>query len=119
MIENQKSKAYDLERRTFQFASRVNEYVVRLPKIITNIENGKQLIRSAGSVGANWIEATESFSKKDFLMRVKICRKEVKESAYWLLLAIPDQKSQSEKDALIQEAIELRKIFGAIVTRSS
>jgi len=42
------------------------------------------LVRASGSVGANYIEANESLSKKDFLMRVKICRKEAKESRYWL-----------------------------------
>jgi len=57
-----------------------------LPKTIANIEDGKQLIKSSGSTGANYREANESLSKKDFLMRIKISRKEAKESAYWLRL---------------------------------
>jgi len=57
-----------------------------LPKTIANIEDSKQLIKSSGSVGANYIEANEKLSKKDFLFRMKISRKEAKESVYWLRL---------------------------------
>ena len=78
--------AYDLEERTFQFAKSVRLFTKTLPKTISNVEDGKQVIRSSGSVGANYREANESLSKKDFLMRVKISRKEAKESAYWLRL---------------------------------
>jgi four helix bundle protein len=78
------SKKYDLEDRTLEFAKRVRAFVKNLRKTIGNIEDGKQLIRSSGSVGANYIEANESLSKKDFILRIKICRKEAKESRYWL-----------------------------------
>jgi len=78
---------YDLEERTFNFAKNVIEYVRNLPKGISYSEISKQLVRSAGSVGANYIEANESLSKKDFLMRVKISKKEAKESHYWLNLS--------------------------------
>ena len=84
-MENSKStnskenKKYNLEERTFLFASRVRRLTKRLHRTIENIEDIKQLIRSSGSVGANYIEANESLSKKDFLMRIKICRKEAKE----------------------------------------
>jgi len=76
------SKQYDLEERTFEFAKRVRIFVKELFKTLGNIEDGKQLVRSSGSVGANYIEANESLSKKDFAMRIKICRKEAKESKY-------------------------------------
>src|SRR3990172_1927800 len=66
---------YDLEERTFKFEERTNCYVRILPRTITNIENGKQLVRSSGSVGANYIEANEALSRKDFVMRIKICKK--------------------------------------------
>ena len=112
------SKQYDLEERTYRFAKRVNEYVNKLPKTISNIENGKQLVRSGGSVGANYIEANESLSKKDFKMRVKISKKETKESRYWLSLTQPFPQNQKEKEYLIQEATELMKIFGAILEKS-
>ncbi|MDA3860579.1 MAG: four helix bundle protein, partial [Melioribacteraceae bacterium] len=71
---------YDLEERTFQFAKSVRLIIKTLPKTVSNIEDGKQVVRSSGSTGANYIEANEAHSKNDFLMRVKISRKEAKES---------------------------------------
>src|SRR3989344_3515676 len=78
MTENKNTKQYDLEDRTFEFAKRCRDYVKQLPRITSNIEYGKQLIRSSGSQAANYIEANESLSKKDFIFRIKICRKEAK-----------------------------------------
>ena len=76
MTKTQNSKPpYDLEERTFQFAKAVRLFIKTLPKTISNIEDGKQVIKSSGSVGANYREANESLSKKDFLMRIKISRK--------------------------------------------
>ena len=111
MTEIQKSKLYDLEERTFKFAREVLEFVKALPKNLANLEIGKQLIRSAGSIGANYIEANESLGKKDFLMRIRICRKEAKETRYWLKLL-------EEEGKLINEVTELMKIFGSIVEKS-
>ena len=82
----QNSKRYDLEDRTLAFAKRIRDFIKRLPNSLANIEDGKQVVRSSGSVGANYIEANESLSKKDFALRIKICRKEAKETAYWLKL---------------------------------
>jgi|SRR3990167_4447127 len=110
-------RVYDLEDRSRTFAMKVRDYVNKLPRNISNIEYGKQLIRSSGSVGANYIEANESLSKKDFVMRIKISRKEAKESEYWLSLAEPKESYILDRQSLIQEAIELRKIFGAIVEK--
>ena len=90
----------------------------KLPKTIGNFEDGKQLIRSSGSVPANYIEANESLSKKDFIMRIKICRKEAKESELWLKLCEVPDDLKNELTALIQEATELRKIFGSILEKS-
>lgn len=120
MAEIQKSKQYDLEDRTFEFAKDVRIFVNKLPKSVGNIEDIKQLIRSSGSVGANYIEANESFSKKDFVMRVKISRKEAKESRFWLrLLNIGDNKELDERRViLINEATELMNIFGAIIRKT-
>jgi len=84
MTKNTNSKQYDLEDRTANFAKKVREFVKHLKKTLSNIEDGKQVVRSSGSVGANYIEANEALSKKDFKMRIKICRKEAKESRYWL-----------------------------------
>lgn len=108
----------DLEDRTFLFAHRVNQYVNQLPQTISHKENGKQLVRSAGSVGANYIEANESLSKKDFAMRVKISKKETKESRYWLMLTEPQKNHEEEKNSLIRETVELMKILGAILEKS-
>jgi hypothetical protein len=66
----------------------------------------------------DYIEANESLSKKDFLMRIKICRKEAKESQYWLMLLKPPEGLAHEAGRLAQESCELMKIFGAIITKS-
>ncbi len=112
------SKHYDLEERTYDFAKKVIQYVGTLSKTLANIEITKQLIRSAGSVGANYIEANEALSKKDFLMRIKISRKEAKESCCWLRLTESTLWYQRDKEVLIQEATELMKIFGSIFQKS-
>ena len=121
MTEIQNSKhVYDLEERTFQFAKVVRLFVKTLPKTISNIEDGKQLIKASGSVGGNYIEANESLGKKDFLMRIRISRKEAKESAYWLRLIQETNSLENADDALglIQEANELKKIFSSILEKS-
>ena len=109
---------YDLEERTFLFAKAVRLFVKSLPKTIANIEDGKQLIRASGSVGANYIEANESLGKKDFLMRIKISRKEAKESAYWLRLIDETNDLNADVHSLIQEANELKMIFSSILIKS-
>jgi four helix bundle protein len=119
MTKIQNSKRYDLEERTLKFAKRIREFVKKLPRTLANVEDGKQLIKASGSVGANYIEANESFSKKDFLMRIKICRKEAKESRYWLrLIETNSDILEKERDKLIQEVTELMKIFGSMVEKS-
>ena len=117
MPQDENSKRFDLEDRTFAFAKSSRVLVKNLPKTIGNIEDARQLVRSSGSVGANYIEANESLSKKDFLCRIKICRKEAKESRYWLRL-IEAGDEAAECDMLIQEAQELMNIFGAIMRKS-
>ena len=77
------------------------------------------LFRFAGSVGANYIEANESLSKKDFIMRVKISKKEANESMYWLKLSIPGRAHESDQNALKCECDELMKIFGAIIRNTN
>lgn len=117
----QNKKHYDLEERTFKFTKSVIEYLNKLPKTIANKEINRQLVRYAGSVGANYIEANESLGKKDFIMRIKISRKEAKESIYWLRLVevnVENELINKEREALIQEATELMKIFGAILIKT-
>ena len=116
-IQNPK-RQYDLEERTFLFAERIREYVKKLPKTTSNVEYGRQLIRSSGSVASNYIEANESLSKKDFVMRIKICRKEAKESRLWLRLSEPSKAQENNRNELITSATELMKIFGSIIEKS-
>ena len=121
MTKIQNSKPiYDLEERTFQFAKAARLFVKTLPKTIANIEDGKQLVKASGSVGANYREANESLSKKDFSMRIKISRKEAKESAYWLRLIheTNNLKNANEAKSLIKEANELKKILSSILEKS-
>ncbi|MBI3933171.1 MAG: four helix bundle protein [Acidobacteria bacterium] len=120
MVQTPNSEPYDLEERTYQFARGCREFVKKLPRTICNIEDGKQLGRSSGSVAANYIEANESVSRKDFALRVKIARKEAKECRLWLRLCeIGDSGvSKEAQKMLITEAIELGKIFGSILEKS-
>ena len=113
-------RVYDLEERTFQFSKSVRLFVKSLPHSFLNFEDGKQLIKSSGSVGANYREANEALSKKDFLMRIKISRREAKESAYWLRLLYETNSAKdiSKGKHLLQEANELTKIFSAIIEKS-
>lgn len=113
-------KQFDLEERTFSFAKDARDFVRKIPKTISNFEDGKQLIRSSGSQGANYIEANEALSKKDFCMRIKICRKESKESSYWLRLIFVGESKEIEtyRAALVNESLELMKIFSAIMRKS-
>ena len=117
---NEGSKRYDLEDRTLRFAKDIRALVKVLPRTIGNEQDIRQLVSASGSVGANYIEANEALSKKDFVMRIKISRKEAKESRYWLrLLDIGEDDSvDKNRDALIREATELMNIFGAIVRKS-
>ena len=111
---NSKRTSYDLEGRTLAFARDVRNFVRLVTKDIANIEDGKQLVRSSGSIGANYIEANESLSKKDFVMRIKISRKEAKESVYWLELILANDSLEKERIRLSNEATELMKILSAI-----
>ncbi len=108
---------FDLEERTFKFAKAVSIFIKKLSVNTSNIEYGKQLIRSSGSVGANYIEANEALSKKDLLMRMRISRKEAKESAYWirLIISVNNNVYGEELNLLYDEAIELKKILSQII----
>jgi len=91
-----------------------------LPRTIGNTEDIKQVVRSSGSVGANYIEANESLGKKGFRMRIRISRKESKENGYWLRLldTQDDAPLYTEREKLVQESIELMRIFGGILQKS-
>ncbi|NOS67287.1 MAG: four helix bundle protein [Candidatus Peribacteraceae bacterium] len=112
-----KVRKYDLMERTHAFSKSVRKFVKTIPKSVANVEDIKQLVRSSGSVGANYMEADLAISKKDFLHRIKICRKEAKESWHWLDGLDPGISPEVERNrqALIQESLELTRIFGASI----
>jgi len=114
------TKPRDLEERTFRFAESVRAFVKQLPRTISNTEDVRQLVRASGSVAANWIEADEALSKKDFLMRVKICLKEAKESRLFLRLidAGLAKATLAIREKLAAEARELTLILSSIISKN-
>jgi four helix bundle protein len=119
-LPDPKPVKFDLEERTYEFAKSVRAFVKKLPRTVCNAEDVKQLVRSSGSVAANYIEANERLSKKDFRLRIKIARKESKEIRLWLRLIdtqnLEDLESHLAK--LIQESTELLRIFSAILIKA-
>jgi len=113
-------KEYDLEERTYLFAKRIRAFVRSVPRSPENIEDVKQLVRASGSIGANYIEANGALGKRDFTMRLRISRKEAKESRLFLRLidAGEERSIRQEQESLIREAEELKNIFGAILRKS-
>jgi four helix bundle protein len=109
MTQTSQERRFDLEDRTYEFARRVRVFVKNLPRTACNIEDVKQVVRSSGSVGANYIEANDALSKKDFRMRIRIAKKESKESRYWLRLLDPHdcESLNAERDQIVQESAEL------------
>ncbi len=113
------SKQYDLEDRTLEFGKRIIRLCKALPKNTINFRLIDQIIRSGTSMGANYREANETETKKDFKYRIRICRKEGKETIYWLDLIIEANPEFTERiKPLLQEATELVKIFAAILEKS-
>ena len=117
MKEPEANAPEPLDVRTERFARAVRAFIRKLPRTVGNAEDVRQLVRSSGSVAANYIEANEAVSSKDFALRIKYCRKESKESRLWL--ALVDTRATAALDAeratLIQEANELKLIFAAII----
>src|SRR5690349_18255044 len=117
MNNERNGERFDLEERTFAFAEASRAFVKKLPRTISNIEDVKQFVRASGSVGANYIEANEAIGKKDFVMKIKTCRREAKESRYWVRLIDTGAALENQRQALASEAGELMSIFGAIVRK--
>ena len=110
---------HSLEERCHQFAKRVRLFCRKVKMDVANFEDIKQLVRASGSVCANYIEANENVGKGDLKYRIKVCRKESKESMHFLGLIEVFQHKQlnDERMALIDEASQLRKIFSTMLTR--
>jgi len=113
------TKPYDLEERTALYAERIRNFCLKLPKNMVNNEYVSQLVRAGSSPGANYIEANECIGDKDFNMKIKTCRRESKESSYWLRLVITDGsiEMENERNALRQEAKEFVLIFNSILKK--
>jgi four helix bundle protein len=108
----------ELEQRCIEFSVKIRKMIYQLPKNISNIEDGKQVVRSSGSIGANYIEANESLGNKDKVFRLKIARKEAKETIYWLMILQNTNLTKTDDiEDLIGEAGELRKIFSSIIIK--
>ena len=106
-----------MEERTFEFAKNCRVLIKSLKATTANIEDGRQLIKSSGSIGANYIEANEKLGGRDFVFRLRISRKEAKESIYWLKLLAAGNPNNDELSNLMNEADELRKILSSIIKK--
>ena len=112
MKEGQK---FDIQERTFKFAVRVVKLLNRLPRTTAGFEIGKQVVRSATSIGSNVEEADASESKQDFIHKMSIAHKETRETRYWLRIVRAALLDDDELRALIQESDELVRILYTIV----
>ena len=120
MGHGENPKRYDLEERTESFAKRVRTFIKTLPRTVTNVDDARQLGRASGSVAANYLEANEAISRKDFHHRLRIARKEAKECRLFLRLLDAGHAPDVEREAaaLAQEATELMNILGAILRKT-
>lgn len=110
---------FDLEDRTAKFAEAVIYLMKRIPNNYINGRMIEQLVGSGGSMGANYCEANEAESKRDFIHKIGICKKETKETKHWIrLLAIANPNFREDFKALWQEAQELLLIFSKIINTS-
>jgi four helix bundle protein len=116
MIETKENK-YNLEERTSKFGEDVIKFCRKIDQDTITKPLISQLIRSATSVGANYMEANGASSKKDFKNKIHICKKEVQESKHWLhMISIASSKNTEEARSLWKEAQELTLIFGKIIS---
>jgi len=116
MPNNQDTNKFDLEERTLKFAKQIIKFCQSLPENTINTKLIDQLIRSAGSIGANYREANDSLGKKDFVHRLRIARKESKETIFWLEL-ISEANPKTSNGDLIDECSQLRNILSAIIKK--
>lgn len=119
MLEKEKSnKRYDLEERTAQFGGEIILFCKKINQDTITRPLISQLIRSATSVGANYMEANGASSKKDFKNKIHICKKEIQESKHWLrMISIACEKRRDDARLLWKEAQELTLIFGKIISK--
>ncbi|MFA5336827.1 MAG: four helix bundle protein [Candidatus Omnitrophota bacterium] len=113
------AREFDLEKRTTEFAKVVIRTCKSLPRNPMNDRLTGQVVGAAGSVGVNYREANDALGKKDFIQRLKIARREAKESHHWLeLISEANDNRETEIKPLRQEAIELKNILSSIINKS-
>lgn len=114
------SKPYNLEDRTLQFAKEIIHLCKQLQNNTINFKLIDQIVRSAASIGANYREANDALGKKDFVNRLRISRKEAKETSFWLELILDSNPEFSNKIQLLsKECLELRNILSSIISKST
>lgn len=112
----QTKRKYDLEERTARFAEETIDLMKKIPKSAVNNSLIEQCVRAASSIGANYYEATEAESRRDFIHKIGICKKEIKETKYWLrLLARANAAFKEDLRVLWKEVQELLLIFSTIL----
>ena len=110
---------YDLEERVAQFGEDIIDFAKDVPKNEITKPLVNQIVRSGTSIGANYMEANEASSKKDFRNKIKICCKEARETKHWLrMIARADERMVVSCKALWKEGDELNRIFGSIARKS-
>jgi four helix bundle protein len=120
MAQNTSDKYRELEKRTLDFAKDVIALCKKCRTDNVDMEIVRQLVRASGSIGANYREANEALGKKDLTYRIRISRKEAKETSYWLdILASSRPDIETECKKLQEEVKELRNIFSAILSKMS
>lgn len=118
MLNDKNSKQYDLEERTAKFGERVILFVKQIPKDFVTLPILNQLVRAGTSVGANYCEADDAESKKDFVHKIGIAKKEARETKHWLRMIVTAYPESKERARLLwQEAKEINLIFNAIVKK--
>jgi four helix bundle protein len=119
MTQELNTKKYDLMERTSAFGRSIIDFCRKVPPDIVTKPIVSQLIRSATSIGANYSEADEAISKKDFINKMAISKKEIKETKYWLqMIAHATPLSKGEADILYKECHELNLIFSSIINKT-
>lgn len=116
---NKNQKNYDLEERTAKFGEEIIKFAKKIPVNEVTRPLIGQLVRAGTSIGANYCEADDAYSKKDFIHKIGICKKESRETKHWLRMiatAVPNLRNEARIHW--QEAQELNLIFASIINRS-
>src|SRR5713226_8236730 len=112
---NKREAKYDLEERTARFGEAIIAFAKRVPKNIVTLPLIDQVVRSGTSIGANYCEADDAVSKKEFRCKIGTCKKEARESKHWLrMIVVAEESLKADARPLWQEAKELHLIFAAI-----